>query len=259
MSLAPTITIFGNLEDILGDSNEGSLIVTLCGFGPNLPRIYSGPMISAAKVNQAIEVDADGNFSFQIWGNDVILPGPMVTFYQITILDANGNVVQTNAYQFSGTGSYNLSTIQPITPPTYVPNIEDAVVTNPTALQAIATYPLVVPELIATELLSEGAVEYAGAGLVGPGASLTCDASKQCCFQVLLNVNTAISLINAIPGQPLTFVFVQLDGGGFTVTFTTGNVLNIEQPDTTDASISVQGGIVCPDGNWRPTGPQTVN
>ena len=50
-----------------------------------------------------------------LFGNDVITPAN--TFYEVAILDANKDVVQAENYSLTGSGTFDLSSLAPITPP----------------------------------------------------------------------------------------------------------------------------------------------
>lgn len=119
MPLTPAITLTANLQDILGNdigvaAFPVKLVVNLCNFDPHLPRIVGTTML--ARTQYAVHsADGTGNVSFPIWGNDVITPSG--TFYQIDILDGEGNIIQTDAYLLTGSGTIDLSTLTPYVPP----------------------------------------------------------------------------------------------------------------------------------------------
>ena len=112
MLTTPQITVAGNLQDLFGVAQVGSLIVQLCGFGSQVPRV-SGTAIIAQTSPLAIVCTA-GAYSFKLWGNDVILPAG--SFYTVRVVDANGNTVQINAYLFTGTQTIDLSSATPYNP-----------------------------------------------------------------------------------------------------------------------------------------------
>lgn len=119
MSLTPQIVIQGTLQDIFGDPDSGSLLnVQLCGFGSVLPRVVGTSIIAA--VEQTIDC-TNGTFSVEIWGNDVITPGG--TYYTLQLIDDEGNVLQTAAYQLFGNGTQDISNLVPfvtVALPSYV-------------------------------------------------------------------------------------------------------------------------------------------
>lgn len=50
-----------------------------------------------------------GSISTVIYGNDVITPAG--TYYAISLVDAQGNVVQAGIYQLAGSGTQDLSSL----------------------------------------------------------------------------------------------------------------------------------------------------
>jgi hypothetical protein len=111
--LTPQIALTGTLSDLFGAPLAASgLFVQLCNFGPQAPRINGTAIIAQTA---PIEIDCPaGVFAFSLWGNDVIFPGG--TYYVFQVLDDNGNVINTNAYQFAGVINADLSTIAPYNP-----------------------------------------------------------------------------------------------------------------------------------------------
>lgn len=114
----PAVTLTAKLEDFIGGAvgsvaNPAKMCVALCGFGPQLPRIAGTAMI--ARPGPIYIESIDGNISTPLWGNDVIIPPN--TYYTVSLLDGQGNVVQCAAYQFTGAGSFDLSTFPPILHP----------------------------------------------------------------------------------------------------------------------------------------------
>lgn len=115
---SPGITLNATLQDVTGAltgsaQNPSKIAIALCGYGPFLPRIAGTSML--ARVGPIYIESSNGNFTTLLWGNDVITPAG--TYYTISLLDGQGNVVQTGAYQFTGTGTYDLSSFPPIAYP----------------------------------------------------------------------------------------------------------------------------------------------
>ena len=68
----PTIT--GTLQTILNDdANAGSIEVALCGYGSQVPRLYSAGL-GARVTDNNVQNGSDGTFSFAVPGNDQIQP-----------------------------------------------------------------------------------------------------------------------------------------------------------------------------------------
>lgn len=118
----PQITLNFSLLDYegaqLGTTTQPAwLRIALCNFGSNLPRVPGAGLI-AKTVSWFIDIPYTGVAgTVQLWGNDVIVPGPNITYYQISVLDTNRNVIQTGLYQFAGTETVDLSSATPINPP----------------------------------------------------------------------------------------------------------------------------------------------
>ena len=122
MPLMPQITLTFTLQDYQGNALGSAmqpawLRVALCGFGPILPAIPG-----TANIGQIASWQVDIPYygtpgSIKLWGNDVIVPGPDTTYYAISILDPQRNVIQTGLYQFNGTTTVDLSNAAQIVPP----------------------------------------------------------------------------------------------------------------------------------------------
>jgi hypothetical protein len=73
-------------------------------------------MLADAGVPQLVGPQvASAPLSVVLFGNDVITPAN--TFYEISVLDSNKDVVQSGNYQFTGAAIFDLSTVFPILPP----------------------------------------------------------------------------------------------------------------------------------------------
>lgn len=115
--LTPQITLTANLESIVdGAELGGYLRITLCGYGPQLPSIPGTCMLGDAGVPQLVgPQEGTTPLSVELWGNDVITPAN--TFYEIAMLDQNKDVIQCGMYQFTGSGTTDLSNAPQILPP----------------------------------------------------------------------------------------------------------------------------------------------
>jgi hypothetical protein len=116
-TLTPQITLTAKLDDLAGAvagsaANPAKLLIALCGFGLSLPRIVG--TANLAKIGPYQLPDTGAGISVLLWGNDVISPAD--TFYTITVLDGEGNVVQCGAYRFTGAETIDLSNAIQITP-----------------------------------------------------------------------------------------------------------------------------------------------
>lgn len=118
-ALTPQITLNVSLDDLQGaaagsTANPARVLIALCNFGLQLPRIADTAMLAKIGPYEILNDGSGQPFPILLFGNDVIVPGG--TYYAITILDGNGNVVQTAAYIFTGTQNVNLADLTPIAP-----------------------------------------------------------------------------------------------------------------------------------------------
>lgn len=223
--LTPQITLTITLDDLTGlavgsTSNPAYVRIMLCGYGPYLPRVPATALIGS--VDTALTLPYQSlPLSVPLWGNDVIIPGG--TYYSISILDSNKNVIQTGAYVFTGAGTFDLSTLSP-TFPSYVPTVFGG---------------LVVVPFSATPIFDASLVN-------GPIA-----------FDLTLSGNvTSSTLVAPQAGQIVTFIFQQDGTGGWTFVWPS-NVLNAGIVDTDADSVTVQSFIARANGFLYPIGPQT--
>ncbi len=117
MPLTPQITLTAKLQDITGASagsatSAAVLRIALAGFGLTLPCLVGTSNI--VRVGPEDFYDTGSGVTVTLWGNDVI--NPLGTYYAITLLDGDGNILQTGAYQFSGTENIDLSSAPQIVP-----------------------------------------------------------------------------------------------------------------------------------------------
>lgn len=250
MPASPQITVTGTLLDLFGSLvNDGVLVIQLCGYGA-VPRVSGTALVARTA---PLEVDCPlGVFSFQLWGNDVITPAG--TFYTIAVKDDNGNIVQMNAYQFTGAGTFDLSTLAPYDPPS--PSIANLnpVLLNPTGLQTIAGSITIQGNLTVTGLIN-GANPYI---TVAFSATPVFDCATGTTFDMTLTGNvTSSTAINLTAGQQITFMIVQDGTGGRTFVWP-ANVKGAGIPDLTPNAVSVQSFKVKSNGNLYPIGPLTV-
>lgn len=137
MPATPSITLTATLQDVAGSAigsaaNPSKLCIALCGFGALLPRIAGTSLIG--RVGPVYLESTSGTFTTFLWGNDVI--NPSGTYYTISLLDGQGNVVQCAAYQLTGSGTVDLSSLSPIiTPAQGSPGITAVFASAPTIQQ----------------------------------------------------------------------------------------------------------------------------
>lgn len=249
MPVTPQITLTGSLLDNFGAAVlNGQLAVQLCGFGSAVPRISgTGLVARTAPINVPCPA---GTFNFALWGNDVITPAG--TFYTVQVLDDNGNVIQVNAYQFTGAGSFDLSTVAPFNPPPLVVVAANPVLLNPpgNAVQTIAGGLIIQGPLTVT-----GGFAFGGLVTVAFSATPVFNASTGESFEMTLTGNvTSSTLTNTFAGEVVTFIIIQ-DGTGNRTFVWPVNVKNASDINPLANSITTQAFIARANGNLYPIGP----
>ena len=224
MSLTPQITLTATLDDYsgaaIGSANQPAYLrIALCGFGLFLPRIPGTAMVGKV-CSWPQDIPYTGTqISVKLWGNDAI--APLGTYYAISVLDANKNVIQTGTYVFTGTETVDLSTLVPAFPPAY-----DALVLVPFS----AT-----PNFNCSLVYGPVAFDFTLAG-----------------------GNVTSSTINPFPGQIVTFIISQDGTGGWAFAWPP-NVENPGIVDPDPNSITTQSFVARANGNLYPIGPQTYS
>ena len=160
MSQLPQITLTATLQDASGNIDVGAFLrITLAGFGGLVPRVNGTSLLSRAsqKVRQG-----GSAIAVPIYGNDVIAPGPNLTFYCIEVFDSKNNIVQSGNYQLSGNGTLDLSTLNQYFPPPPPILGQSPVFTNPpgSSLQTINGSITIVGNLIVTGTINGGSVLF---------------------------------------------------------------------------------------------------
>jgi len=214
----PQINLSVTLKDLsgvqIGDATAPAIIlITLCGFGPVLPRIAGTAML--AKTGPWRTNYVGSTVTIPLWGNDQITPGG--TFYTIEILDGQGNVVQCGAYSFTGSGTVDLSSASQITPPSFVQQFQGYI-----------------------------AITWTGAGssaLSGAIANM---------FDITLQANMSPTIINFIRGSRVQFLIQQDGTGGHTFTWP-ANVKNPPLVSTDPNAITTGELVLRNDGFFYPT------
>lgn len=113
--VSPQITLTATLHDQTGKPlPKAQLIITLCGYGPTLPCVIGTSMLCQVGPVEYTLLDGTTDSGIPLWGNDVITPAG--TFYSVQIVDNKKNVVQAGVYQFTGSGTIDLSNAPQILP-----------------------------------------------------------------------------------------------------------------------------------------------
>lgn len=226
MPLTPQISLTINLDDLQGNiigsaGNPAYIEIALCNFGPIMPCIIGTAML--AKVGPGTQrIPYVGSpITVKLWGNDVIFPAG--TYYAITILDDQLNILQSGAYVFNGTITADLST------------------------QSQA-FPLATSQVMGSEvILQPTATPNFNCGLVnGP---------VEFWLVLTANVTSATLLVN-YAGQIVMFRIQQDATGGRTFTWP----VNVQNPGAINPaanSTTSQAFYVASNGNAYPLGPQT--
>ena len=228
MPLTPQITLTITLDDLQGNdigsvANPAFVEIALCGYGAQLPRIVGTSMLAKVGPGSQRIAYEGAPITVKLWGTDVITPAG--TYYTITILDDDLNVLQSGAYEFVGSLSGDLSN-QAQT----FPSATSSVMGSEVTLQATAT-----PTFDCT--LVNGPVEF---------------------YLVLTENVTSSTLLTNFAGQIVLFRIQQNATGGFTFVWPT-NVKNPGIIDSAANSTTSQAFFVAGNGNAYPLGPQTYS
>lgn len=232
----PQILLNFHLQDILGNVNLGSVIFTLI-YPPGIinPGGIARVPGTAIVVNFVQEVfsDVNGFCSINIWGNDLLTPGPNGSFYALTFKDDAGSTICTIPYQFTGAGTQDLSNLAPFTgAPSIIPAPANAVVTNPLGQQTIIGFPL------SASFIGQF-IGSLGKNTVASGPTPQFDLSLGSLQKHTLNQNIAPTFVSLTESQPIWMAWTQDGVGGRTIAFP-ANMKDAEQPDPTIGRTSVQ-------------------
>ncbi len=227
----PFITLVGQLLNLFGVGDSGSLVIQLAGFGSSAPRVVGTGML-APTAPIAVQTDAEGNFNFELWSNAQITPAG--TYYTILIQDDGGNAIQLNAYQFLDTvpHGYDLSSVAPFIVIPVPPNPSRFLLLNP---PGAATQTIVGSIVIEGDLTVTGAFSFSPGMYVVPfsGGNPVFNGDFGWGQDLTLTGNVAASTaINFVAGAPLTFVIRQDATGGRTFVWPANFV---EPPQINDA------------------------
>lgn len=225
---SPTITLTIDLKDVRGNEigSVGSpayVEIALANYGATLPRIAGTAMLAGVGPRSQKVPYVGAAITVTLFGNDVITPAG--TYYVISILDDQGNVLQSGAYVFNGTLSAALSTLAQS-----FPSASSSVSGSEVILQSTTT-PIFDCGLV------NGPVE----------------------FFLLLTADVASSqLLPNFAGQIVMFRIAQDATGGRAFVWPS----NVKNPGIvgTDANqVTSQAYFVASDGNAYPLGPQTYS
>lgn len=251
MPVLPQATIIATMNDLVGAIQPNStLTVQLCGYGSQVPRI-PGTSLIAKTSPQAFTAGATGIVTMVLWSNDAITPAN--TYYTFTVTDDAGNVVQLNAYQFIGPGTYDLSAIALFNPAPPAILALNPVLTNPPGgvLQVIGGSITIQGNLIVTGTISGGG----GIFTVAPSATPVFDGALGASFKMTLNQAVTSSTAPRMAGRILVpFQILQDVTGGWPFVWP-ATVFNGGQVNPAPNSRSTQTFAVDTDGSLHAASP----
>jgi hypothetical protein len=187
-------------------SNAGSVLIELRGYGSFVPKIADqGTVVKLAyQVNPT--TPPAGDWAAVVPGNDIIAPPE--TFYTLSYMDDNGDIVQCEAYQFADALSYDMDGMTPFDP---------------------SAGPISVPPFILNLLLD---VPYSATAHF-PGDEFTA-------WEINLTGDvTGPTFTNLIDGNLYTIIVIQ-DGTGGHVFLWPANVLNPTRVNPDPNGITIQ-------------------
>ena len=145
---APAVTLTFTLVDNTNTGIPGKVVLTLKNFGNAPPLVANTSVI--ANQQYTVQANSSGVGTVTFWGNYQLTATN--SFYEIAVYGVDQNGVTSNAanavsnYQFSSAGTFDLSTLTPINqyPGAPVPLPPTAVITNPSGVQTVSSFPLAV-------------------------------------------------------------------------------------------------------------------
>jgi hypothetical protein len=123
MAIAPNVSLTGTLDYFWTDSSgtpsgdpQASIKFGLHGYGSQIPRVSGQALFQDASIDIKVQPEGDqaGEFELMFYSNDIISPAG--TYYTLTTLNGNGDILQINAYRFVGSGQYDASLLEPYDP-----------------------------------------------------------------------------------------------------------------------------------------------
>jgi hypothetical protein len=252
MPLTPQITLTATLQDVSGTAagttaSPAVLRVALCGFGLTLPCIQGTSNV--VQVGPEDFYDEGSGLSIKLWGNDVLFPAS--TYYAITLLDGDGNILQCGAYRFVGTLTIDLSNAPQIYPsaPTS-PNLIP-VVTNPPggALQTINGSITIDGNLIVT-----GSINGGGLVIVPIVAGVAeFDGTRGTSQSLTLTEDVTSTAANFTAGAAILTLVKQDATGGWAMTWP-ANFQNVPAINPAPNGATTQEWMKDEAGNYYPFG-----
>lgn len=121
---SPTVTLAGNTQTLLGTTDVATITYELAGFGNAIPCISGTALFTTISGSVTC---SGGAYSFTVYGNDVItvLGVANTTWYVFKFFSSTGQLIATVPYQLSGSGTFDISSLTPLSapvPPASVPS-----------------------------------------------------------------------------------------------------------------------------------------
>lgn len=182
--------LFGTAQLSTPPPDIGSVEVALCGYGSYTPQIEGAKFSVVTQVQKMLSPPDQnaGQFSIKLYSNDLITPAG--TYYTFTVKDANGDIVQIEAYQLTP-GQHDITDLDP-----YDPNLP----------------PPPLPTPLTNQLL-----------VLPASSSMVFDGSTYASFKTTLTGDvTGPAVQNMVPGNLYTFIIVQDSVGGHAFVWPTG-------------------------------------
>lgn len=113
----PLITLTGTVVDDKGNLlSGGTATVTLQGYGSSIPKVNGIVILGSSTLSATV---VGGSFTIgPFYGNDVIQPGPNVTWYTVTVPAPSGSGgtggTITQQFRFSGSGTFDIANLSPL-------------------------------------------------------------------------------------------------------------------------------------------------
>jgi hypothetical protein len=105
--VAANYTLTGTIQDLSGAGDQGYALITLSGYGENIPKVTGTNVI--ATIQYKTVCNSSGVFSVTVWGNDQLTPS--TSFYRVQLFSATGPGSLPLTYRLTGGGSHNLASL----------------------------------------------------------------------------------------------------------------------------------------------------
>jgi hypothetical protein len=233
MSVNPDVSLVGKMATIFTTASAtpvsqpeyGSVELALCGYGSEVPKVAGEAILGRVTQGQGVLPASDpnaGRFEIIFYSNGLITPPG--TYYTLTTKNANGDIVQTEAYYFEP-GVWDISNMQPFDPGQPPPPLP----------------PLIIPRL----------------DIVGASAEPVFDGTNYTAFKITLPGDVIAPVFqNMSPGNLYTFIILQDATGGWTFPWP-ANAYNGTLVASPPNTYTIQTFVALDDGSLYAIGPGT--